>query len=357
MSDIWSLINSQEIASYWSELASNRTPYVGEGLFPAKKRVGLDLSWIKGRGQLPVVLKPSAFDSKPALRDRGSVSLQKAEMPFFRESMQLPERDRQNLMSLSNASDELIAAAVSNLFDDAATLVSGALVVPEIMRFGVLQDAKFSIASGVDNVSYDYEYDSSSEWRVDHVVSNTAADSWDSGTTSYKVRDILAIKRLALRNGTKITRALVSPEVWSLLLEDPAIGHDIYPLAEQTYLGDSDLKGYLDRKTGITFSLYEKYYSTNDGVQYPFLRPGNIVFLPEGPVGQTFFGTTPEEADLMAGYSNAQVSIVETGIAVTTKVDPGPPVNYLTWVSEIVLPSFEGMDNVYVLRPSTSLEV
>jgi hypothetical protein len=64
----------------------------------------------------------------------------------------------------------------------------------------------------------------------------------------------------------------------------------------------------------------------------------------------TYFGTTPEEADLQAGYTNAQVSIVSTGVAITTKVDAGPPVNNMTWVSEIVLPSFENMDSVWVLK-------
>ena len=36
------------IAAQWNEAASNRVPYLGTGLFPAWKKAGLDLSWLKG---------------------------------------------------------------------------------------------------------------------------------------------------------------------------------------------------------------------------------------------------------------------------------------------------------------------
>ena len=49
------------------------------------------------------------------------------------------------------------------------------------------------------------------------------------------------------------------------------------------------------------------------------------------------------------GKGIAQVQIVETGIAVTQIVDPHP-VNLNTFASEIVLPSYERMDEVAVLK-------
>jgi hypothetical protein len=134
------------------------------------------------------------------------------------------------------------------------------------------------------------------------------------------------------------------------MLEDETIGKDIFPLTDRADLSDADLSSYLSRKTGITFTVNEKFYLGDDGAQHPFVEADKVIFLPAGTLGYTYFGTTPEEADLQAGYTEAQVSIVSTGVAVTTKVDAGPPVNSLTWVSEIVLPSFENIDSVFVLK-------
>jgi hypothetical protein len=346
---VFYLINSKEIASYWEELLSNRIPYIGEGLFPAQKRVGLDLSWIRGKNNLPVRLRPSAFDAKPTLRDRGKLSLQQAEMPFFREAMQLSERDRQQLLSLGNSNNALLEAAILRLFDDAAQLIEGALVIPEIMRLSLMQTGKFSIVSDVEKVSYEYDYDDGGSWAASNVVTLLAGDRWDQ-PTSHKIRDILAIKRAAAARGKIITRAIIGPKLWARMLEDETIGKDIFPLTTRADLSDSDLQTYLSRKTGITFSVNEKLYMADGGAEKPFVDDDKVIFLPSGTLGTTYFGTTPEEADLQAGYTNAQVSIVSTGVAITTKVDAGPPVNNMTWVSEIVLPSFENMDSVWVLK-------
>lgn len=349
MATVFYLINSKEIASYWEELLSNRIPYIGEGLFPAQKRVGLDLSWIRGKNNLPVRLRPSAFDAKPTLRDRGKLSLQQAEMPFFREAMQLSERDRQQLLSLGNSNNALLEAAILRLFDDAAQLIEGALVIPEIMRLSLMQTGKFAIVSDVEKVSYEYDYDDGGSWAASNVVTLLAGDRWDQ-PTSHKIRDILAIKRAAVARGKIITRAIIGPKLWARMLEDETIGKDIFPLTTRADLSDSDLQTYLSRKTGITFSVNEKLYMADGGAEKPFVDDDKVIFLPSGTLGTTYFGTTPEEADLQAGYTNAQVSIVSTGVAITTKVDAGPPVNNMTWVSEIVLPSFENMDSVWVLK-------
>ena len=64
--------------------------------------------------------------------------------------------------------------------------------------------------------------------------------------------------------------------------------------------------------------------------------------MPSGPLGSTWYGTTPEESDLMTG-SDAQVSIVNTGTAITTYKEKHP-VNVVTIVSSVMIPSFETID-------------
>ena len=60
---IFDLVKAPELTSYWEEHIKDMPPYLGEELFPAEKKLGLKLDWIKGAKGLPVVLKPSAFDT------------------------------------------------------------------------------------------------------------------------------------------------------------------------------------------------------------------------------------------------------------------------------------------------------
>ena len=48
MNNVMDLVSAKALATYWNETVSNRIPYLGESLFPAKKKMGLDLAWIKG---------------------------------------------------------------------------------------------------------------------------------------------------------------------------------------------------------------------------------------------------------------------------------------------------------------------
>ena len=83
MNSIFTLVTAEEIVAYWETLATQQPPYLGEELFPADKKLGLDLKWIKGADGLPVVLLPSAYDVKSKKRDRIGFEKLAAEMPFF----------------------------------------------------------------------------------------------------------------------------------------------------------------------------------------------------------------------------------------------------------------------------------
>ena len=72
-----------------------------------------------------------------------------------------------------------------------------------------------------------------------------------------------------------------------------------------------------------------------------------FVIFPQGKLGTGWFGTTPEQSDLMAG-SAANVSITDVGVAVTTSKETDP-VNVDTKVSMIYLPSFETADQVGII--------
>ena len=91
----------------------------------------------------------------------------------------------------------------------------------------------------------------------------------------------------------------------------------------------------------------EMFYKNEAGVKTKFVADATFALFPEGQLGSTWFGTTPEESDLMSS-SVANVSVVDTGVAITT-VQKADPVNVETKVTMICLPSFEMADHIYIL--------
>lgn len=351
---MFDMITSQALASYYESVESNRIPLLGEGLFPADKKMGLKLEWIKGYDNLPVALQPSAFDAKPLLRDRGGVSTESTKMPFFREAMRLGEEDRQQLLMFLEANNNAYSQQIiTRIFDDTKSLIDGAMLNPEIMRMGIITTGTFAIASSDasgQSVNYSYNYDPSGKWASTNKTTLTSTDAWSDHANSNPVEDILATKRAAARRGINLSRAIIGYGTWLDLMQNAKIRLGMYPLADKAanvIVTDAQVKTYLESVTGVKFQVYDKMYKDTQGAeQYFYPTSGYCTLLPEGPLGKTWYGTTPEEADLMSGNKLADVRIVNTGVAVSTE-KIALPVNIINWVSEIVLPSFENMDRVF----------
>ena len=163
------------IAAQWTEVASNYIDYIGPGLFPAKKKAGLDLSWLKGSKGLPVSLMPSAFDAKATFRDRIGFSKLETEMPFFREGFKIKERDRQELLRVQDSNDPYAIEIINRVFDDANNLIAGAAVVPERMIFQLLfpVGGDVGIAITANGVDYTYNYDPDGVWKASNYTALT----------------------------------------------------------------------------------------------------------------------------------------------------------------------------------------
>ena len=354
MPSIFDLITARSLASYYEQLESNRIPYLGEALFPADKKMGLKLEWIKGFDSLPVVLMPSAFDTKPTLRDRGGVTTESTRMPFFREAMRLGEEERQQLLMFMEANNNAYARQIiTRIFDDTKTLIDGAMINPEIMRINLLVNGSFNISSPTDSgvaAAYDYNYDPNGRWADRNNTTLVGNAQWSKPLTSNPVRDIIDMKRDAQRRGITLTRAIIGYDTWLDIMQNAVIQADITSFGGSVILTDETVKTYLENKTKLRIQIYDKMYKDLEGSDsYFYPNVGCMTLLPDSALGKTWYGTTPEEADLMSGSTLADVRIVNTGVAVSTE-KIALPVNIINWVSEIVLPSFENMDRVFNIK-------
>lgn len=111
-------------------------------------------------------------------------------------------------------------------------------------------------------------------------------------------------------------------------------------------MNDARLNQHLLDELDLRVVVYSKRYADETGATFAYVPDDTFVLFPEGTLGKSWFGTTPEESDLMASQV-ANVSIVETGVAITT-IEKADPVNVETKVTMICLPSFEAADQVHI---------
>lgn len=339
---IFDLVKAPELTSYWEEHHQDMPPYLGEELFPADRKLGLKLDWIKGANGLPVVLKPSAFDVGAVPRPRIGFDKLSAEMPFFKESTYIDEELRQQLnMVMETGNQAYIDAVMNRVFADEMHLLEGARARREQMRMMALTTGAIAITANGQAYNYDYGIPS------DHKSEVTT--SW-STTTSDPIEDMRkAMDKIEDDTGVRPTRGVCTRKTWGYLRVNEKIIKSIFVLSngQVSALSDARLSQYLMDELGLELIVYGKRYKNDAGTATQFVPDDTVVLFPEGTLGNTWFGTTPEESDLM-GTGAANVSITDTGVAVTT-VQKTDPVNVETKVTMICLPSFESADSVYIL--------
>lgn len=343
---IFDLMTSQNLTAYWEELIQDEAPYPCEELFPDNKKRGLDLKWIKGSRGLPVVLKVSAFDVHAIPRPRIGFEKLTADMPFFKESAYIDEELRQELnIVLETGNQAYIDSVMSRIFDDETRLLRGARASRERMRMMALTTGMISMAANGQSFSYDYGVNNKGDVAV----------VWSDYTNSDPIEDIrLAQEAIYDATGVKPTRAMVDGKSWRNLRNNEKIKKEIYVLTNGIgALTDQRLADYLaDQLDGLEVVVNKKRYVDENGNTQSFMPDNTFVLFPEGALGYTWFGTTPEESDLLAS-SVANVTITDTGVAVTT-IQKADPVNVETKVTMICLPSFETADQVYIMDTAPS---
>lgn len=341
------------VAANWTEAGSNRIPYLGAGLFGSKKKAGLDLSWIKGSRGLPISLMPSAFDAKATFRDRIGVAKMETEMPFFREGMKIKERDRQELLRVRDDADPYAQAVIDRVFDDANELIAAADVVPERMRMQLLfaEEGNVGITIKANGVDYTYNYDKDGAWKESNYIALTEGDMWTAPETSDPFAAIKAgFDAVMAKTGSEVAYAVMNHATFQLMCKSNAVKNRYLSTNGMSlgYLTDAEVKAVIKSTTGVDVVVYDKMYRDEDKVAHKFVPDGYVALIPTGELGSTWYGTTPEEADLM-GSATAEVAIVNTGVAITRVIEEHP-VNINTFASEIVLPSYERMDEVALIK-------
>lgn len=337
-------------------------PYLGRQKFGTRKQDSLDLRFIKGKSGLPVSLKASNFDAQAELRDVGGFSDIQNEMPFYRESYMVTEKEEQEYDNYRSAENSNLANQVlREISKKPMNLIEGARVVPERQIWSLLapEDGvpKIEVHIGKDKYTVEYTSDNGVAHKKDHFVDVTnggaaTTDKWSAKATATPLDDLIKIKRdFAKKSGYSIVRYSMNGETWEMVLEAEDTKKQVLGITAYNggiRLQQSQVVEYL-RGYGIEIEVYDKIYIDPADGKTKYFIPTGIVSAQSAGVylGDYVFGKTPEERS--GSLTDGNLSIVETGIAVYTYAT-NHPINTHCVVSMIGLPTFEGMDSVVVIK-------
>ena len=349
--NLFDYLNANEIAAYVTENPSNAEPYLAETLFPAKKQLGTDISWLKGSKGLPIALQPSNYDAKARLREKEGFEAVATDMAFFREAMRIGEKDRQQLnMLIQHPQSQIAMPIITRIFDEAGRLVEGVRVQAEIMRMQLLTTGKIDVTSADGRAKYVYDYGQQNKFKC-----GTGRAAWGQANAD-PVRDIIEwCDAMEEKRGVRPSRAIMNRDTFLKMYRSPQVHAMMYPddSAQNKFISEAEIKAFVESVTGVTIAIYSKKVAKLDhatglaAAEAVKLMPDDVVvLLPAGNLGNTYYGTTPEESDLMTG-TDATVAIVNGGTAITTYKEPHP-VQVVTVVSCVMIPSFEAIDDVAV---------
>lgn len=340
---IFDLVKAPELTSYWEERTQDLPPYLGEELFPADKKLGLRLDWIKGAKGLPVVLKPSAFDVGAIPRPRIGFDKLSAMMPFFKESTYIDEELRQELnMVMETRNQAYIDAVTRRVFDDEMRLLEGARARREQMRMMALTTGAIAVSANGQAYSYDY--------GIPNNHKDTVSTDWSDLANADPIEDLrTAMDTIEDDTGIRPTRGVLTRKTWNYLRNNQKIIKSLFVLSNGQVgaLSDERLTSYIEQELQLELVVYGKRFKDDTGTVTQFVPDDMVSLFPAGTLGNTWFGTTPEESDLMSGTAD-NVAITDVGVAVTT-MKKSDPVNVETKVTMICLPSFESADSVFLL--------
>lgn len=330
MATIYDEVTAPIIAEKWEDNSKEREPFFGEAVFPARKQLGIDLTYFKGHAPKVRPLDLSSFDAKAIPLSREAFEKVQTEMPFFKNFMDVNEKQRQQLnMVLASGNRTYIDSILRVIFDDESRLLANADVTREMLRMQLLTSGTIAFASNGQQIAYDFGV----------PAGNKKQTNWHDPKTADPIKDINEwLDAVQNATGSRPQNMLLNSNTLRLFLTMDSIKNALYVFAQGTVTPNTtSARRFIEQETGTRIYVYDKGYTNETTGNFIKFVADDVVVLFPNTVGEGVFGTTPEESDLMSGATDAVVSIVDTGVAVTTTKETDP-VNVKTKVSMIYLP-------------------
>lgn len=335
MPNVEELLSHKELIDY----SKNRTPQkkVLEELFPTRKTEALEIKMIKGANNLPVSASIHAFDTEAEIDQRESAGYDVAELAMIKRKRKLSEKDIIRLETPRNDAEE--REAIKKIYNDVDYLHDSVLTRTEAMRGEALSTGKLSINENGYKADIDY--------GIPNAHKSTF--TWSNGTPDILMNMDSAVDKIVKDTGFTPTRALTSKKNLSFILRDEKIRKAVFGVNSDKLLTRQELNAFLKTQDLPQIAIYDAKYrllgAKGTYTTKRYFTESAFTFMPEGSMGETLFGLTPEE---LALRKKEGVDISEIGNVIIEQYATNDPV--AKWIKAVAtaLVTFPCAGQVYI---------
>jgi Phage major capsid protein E. len=307
------VFNTEELINYYKE--RQVTPMLGESLFPERKIQDIEFDMILGTGGLPVTAEIHAFDTETQIASREAIEKGVASLALIKRQIKITEKEIIKIQSPRSNSE--LNDALKNLYKDADKMTEGVKVRIEAMRMEVLYTGKLAINENGIKVGLDYKVPSS----------NQKVFTWKTPSTDKPLDDLTVLVDAVEDSSSRPTRALTSRKIARTICACDSVRQAIYGVNSDKIVTLAALNELLAQMDLPTIVTYEGKYKREKGKGYETLRyfPENkIVMFGDDTLGETIYGLTAEEVELIGDGQMDEASMLDNKIFVGTykSVDP-----------------------------------
>ncbi|GAX05453.1 hypothetical protein IWT25_00759 [Secundilactobacillus pentosiphilus] len=341
--DIYDATTAPHVVSFWNTNQELTEPYLGDGVLFASTRLTDDqVNIVTGSDTVPQLLDQTSRDAKAIPLTRGTLETSSKEVPGFKNSMIINEKDIRDYRRAQASADKGLADVVLNrIYADQTRLLQNAAYRREAMAMEELTTGKLTLDS---KKVVDFGLKT---WQKAKATADWGAD----GSNPYD--DIYALQTAAAqKTGTTLGRAVMNQKTFNKLVRNNTLKSTLLANNANTavaFVPNSVVTGFLFSELGLTIQVYNKGYSDSTGF-HTFIPDDVVSFLPtEGQVGRMAYAATPEEEE--SSRLEGTVAIAGSGVAVHV-YDQSDPVARTTKVDQWVMPVLDVANQIAILNVS-----
>jgi hypothetical protein len=313
MPRIEEVFNTKELINYFKE--RKIIPMLGESLFPERKIQDIEFDMILGAGGLPVTASVHALDTKTQLASRQAIESGVASLALVKRQIKLAEKEIIKVQNPRN--DAELAFVLSQLYNDSEQMVDSVKVRVEAMRMEALSSGLIKIEENGIKVTVDYKVPST----------NKKAFTWNAPTTDKPLDDLETLAAaVEATSGSRPTRALTSRKIVKTICSANSVRAAIHGVNADKIVTLAQLNELLAQLELPIFVVYEGKYKKEGAKSFTTERyfPENkIAMFGDGPLGETIYGLTAEEVEMIGSGQMDEASMVGNIFVGTYKsIDP-----------------------------------
>lgn len=328
------LLAPQELIDYTKERKVKGT--MGDVLFPERKTEAMEIKMIKGASELPVVASIHSFDVEAEIGSREGADYSLQDLALIKRKIRLSEKELIALESPRNSMEE--EEMIRKIYSDVDHLVAAIRARIEAMRMEALYSGKISINENGIKASVDYGMPSN----------HKTTKNWKSGTPTILEDMDSCVNQIVKDTGFTPTRVLTSKMILNVILRDSTIRSAVFGVNSAKMLTVTELNAFLAQQSLPQIAIYDEMYRIQgkDGKykSVRYLPEDAFVMMPDGKMGDTFYGLTAEELELR---NQPDIDIKSIGTIIVAMYATFDPV--AKWIKAVAtaMPSFPYVDQVF----------